>query len=140
MNQAGKTKSFWDNHISQENTEADNQKFDVIIIGAGITGITLANELQQNGKKCLIIEKEHPGFGTTGRTTAHINNFFDSSYDEVISNFGEKNAQVLAHAAKETVSYIKRNVQKYGIACEFAEVDYYLSAVKKIKIKSWKIF
>jgi len=126
MNQAGKTKSFWENHISQENTEAGNQKYDVIIIGAGITGITLANELQQNGKKCLIIEKEHPGFGTTGRTTAHINNFFDSSYDEVISNFGEKNAQVLANAAKETVSYIKRNVQKYGIACEFAEVDFYL--------------
>lgn len=58
--------------------------YDVIIVGAGITGITTGYNLVQQGKKVLILEAQTPGFGTTGGTTAHLNNFFDTSYDEVI--------------------------------------------------------
>jgi glycine/D-amino acid oxidase-like deaminating enzyme len=107
MNRDGNTTSFWQATTAAENsqsaTEFAPQHFDTIIVGAGITGVTLAKELQNRGQKCLLIEKENVGFGTTGGTTAHINNFFDSSYDEVISDFGEYGAKTLASAAKDTI-------------------------------------
>lgn len=122
----GINKSFWECTIKVDSLDIQDEIFDVIIIGAGITGVTLANELQQKGKRCLLLEKEYPGFGTTGRTTAHINNFFDSFYDEVISNFGEEKAIALANASHETLRYIKRNVRRYRIQCEFSECSSYV--------------
>lgn len=145
MNRDGNKTSFWQltktadtDHSIKEHSA---QHFDAIIVGAGITGVTLAKELQNRGKKCLILEKANAGFGTTGGTTAHINNFFDSSYDEVISNFGEEGAKTLADAAKETVQYIKNNIIKYHISCEYNECSYYLfSAEEKQNDQLDKIF
>lgn len=127
MKRDGKNTSFWeDQAIKNPINIYDNKNFDTIIVGAGITGVTLAKELQNRGRSCLLIEKENPGFGTTGGTTAHINNFFDSSYDEIIKNFGEESAVLLANAAKETIRYIKQNIVHYHISCDFNECSYYL--------------
>jgi glycine/D-amino acid oxidase-like deaminating enzyme len=48
--------------------------------------------LQKSGKKCILIEAANIGFGTTGGTTAHINNFLDTTYSEAISKFGLEDA------------------------------------------------
>src|SRR5258708_6109600 len=39
------------------------KKVDVLIVGAGIIGMTLALELQKNGRQVLVIDKGEPGFG-----------------------------------------------------------------------------
>ncbi|RZJ86366.1 MAG: FAD-dependent oxidoreductase [Chryseobacterium sp.] len=83
----------------------------------------------------MIIEKENPGFGTTGGTTAHINNFFDASYDEIISNFGEESAVLLANSTKETLRYIKQNILQYHISCDYNECNYYLLSVDEKQTK-----
>jgi glycine/D-amino acid oxidase-like deaminating enzyme len=51
--------------------------------------------LQQAGKKCIITEAKTIGFGTSGGTTAHLNTFMDSPYNELSKNFGEDNAQLV---------------------------------------------
>ncbi|MDF2931562.1 MAG: putative oxidoreductase [Chryseobacterium sp.] len=127
MNRDGKNTSFWENQAQKDHLKVFKQTdFDTIIVGAGITGVTLAKELQNRGRSCLLIEKENPGFGTTGGTTAHINNFFDSSYDEIINNFGENSAVLLAEAAKDTIRYIRENIVYYHISCDFNDCNYYL--------------
>lgn len=132
MKRDGKNISFWETKAEtvQIKKHSDTH-YDTIIVGAGITGVTLAKELQNRGLNCLIIEKENPGFGTTGGTTAHINNFFDSSYDEIIKNFGEESAVLLAKSAKESVQYIKQNIIKYHISCDFNECSYYLFSAEE---------
>ncbi|MDQ8143318.1 FAD-dependent oxidoreductase [Chryseobacterium sp. CFS15] len=127
MKRDGKNVSFWESQAQQEVIQNYNEThFETIIVGAGITGVTLAKELQNRGHNCLLIEKENPGFGTTGGTTAHINNFFDSSYDEIVKNFGEESAVLLADAAKDTIRYIKQNIVHHHISCDFNECNYYL--------------
>ena len=111
MKRDGLNKSFWESTTeTYMKSTVSTTDYDTIIVGAGITGVTLAKELQNRGRRCLLIEKENPGFGTTGGTTAHINNFFDASYDEIISDFGQESASLLANAAKETIQYIKQNI------------------------------
>jgi len=132
MKRDGSNVSFWESKADDEQIKKHKQtSFDTIIVGAGITGVTLAKELQNRGQKCLIIEKENVGFGTTGGTTAHINNFFDASYDEIISDFGEESAVLLADAAKETIRYIKQNIIQYHISCDFSECSYYLFSAEE---------
>jgi len=136
MKRDGLNKSFWESttetHIKYTVSTTD---YDTIIVGAGITGVTLAKELQNRGRRCLLIEKENPGFGTTGGTTAHINNFFDASYDEIISDFGQESASLLANAAKETIQYIKQNIIRYHISCDYNECSYYLFSAEDKQTK-----
>jgi heterodisulfide reductase subunit A-like polyferredoxin len=84
MTPDGFYRSFWQSKQDIKfSTDSDDLAFDTIIVGAGITGITLAKELQNRGVKCLLLDKKNPGFGTAGGTTAHINNFYDAAYFEI---------------------------------------------------------
>ena len=128
MNRDGSNKSFWHRHDYAKTYQSGscNEQYDVIIIGAGITGLTNALELQRRGKRCLIIEQENLGFGTTGGTTSHINNFFDTSYAELIDQLGESSAKIISDNAKKVLPYIKDNIQKLHISCEFNECNFFL--------------
>lgn len=132
MNRDGNRKSFWqDAQKEHHNAKPTVNDFETIIVGAGITGISLAIELQKRGQKCLVLEKNSIGFGTTGGTTAFINNFFDESYDSLISKFGEDKAQTVADHALQTVSIIKNHIERYGIDCDFEESSFYLFSAEK---------
>ncbi len=132
MKRDGHNESLWVNGLYiHENPPVQQGHFDVIIVGAGITGLTLATELQQRGRNCLVLEQKNIGFGTTGGTTAHINNFFDESYDRIISKFGEDRAQTIADNANRVSGIIKGNIDRYKIDCEYDECSFYLFSAEK---------
>ncbi len=136
MQRDGFNKSIWqDTQLKQQKenlAHGETDKiYDAIIVGAGITGITTAYNLAKTGKKVLIIEAQNPGFGTTGGTTAHLNNFFDTSYDEVIKNFGLDEAKLLAAGGKESIEIIKQNAETNQIDCAFKDRTAYLFSVDK---------
>lgn len=62
---------------------------DVVIVGAGITGITAAYLLSRAGRKTILLEAGRILNGTTGHTTAKITTQHDLIYDEFINHFGE---------------------------------------------------
>ena len=103
-------------------------RYDVAIVGGGITGVTTALMLQKAGKQCVLFEAETLCFGTTGGTTAHINTMMDTPYADIIKNFGKDNAVSLAAAATEVIQTIKANIAEYHIDCGFEETDAYLFA------------
>jgi glycine/D-amino acid oxidase-like deaminating enzyme/nitrite reductase/ring-hydroxylating ferredoxin subunit len=118
----GITISAWQEHgasIDKDVITEARSIYDVVIIGAGITGLTTALMLQQQGKKCIILEGHSIGFGTTGGTTAHINTFYDTAYYQVEKDFGEEGARIFADAAKESISIVQDLVNQYNIPCDF---------------------
>lgn len=134
MKRDGNNESIWQQTSStiSNNSKIDEQQiYDAIVAGAGITGITTAVLLQQAGKKVLLAEAKNSGFGTTGGTTAHLNTFFDSSYDEIIKNFGLENAKLFADAGKESLEFIRQQVTTHSINCEFEEKIAYLFSVEE---------
>lgn len=126
MKRDGATPSLWQEGIpdfSPKATGIPDKTFDVVIVGGGMTGIVTGLLLQQQGQSCLIAEAKTLCFGTTGGTTAHLNSFFDTTYDQVVSDFGESAAHQLHTAAREALDLIKNNIEQYGIDCEYKEVD-----------------
>jgi len=142
MKRDGHLKSFWqDAGYQHQNTPPPTNDFDTIIVGAGLSGISIAMELQKRGKKCLVLEKNDIASGTSSGTTAHINNFFDCSYDQIIRNFGEKEAQIIAEHAQGVYHTIHTYIKKYALECDYEECDFYLfSAEKKQDALLRKIF
>ncbi|AZA73685.1 FAD-dependent oxidoreductase [Chryseobacterium indoltheticum] len=128
----GARKSIWQEEIKRffsEEQIINNKMFDVIIAGGGITGLSTALQLQKRGQKCLLVEASNIGFGTSGGTTAHLNTFFDITFDEAISNFGEEQARLLADVGTEAIQIIKNNISDYQIECDFQKKTGYIFAL-----------
>jgi glycine/D-amino acid oxidase-like deaminating enzyme/nitrite reductase/ring-hydroxylating ferredoxin subunit len=129
MKRDGIQTSLWQPNIPEftgRYTSLPSSRFDVVIVGGGMTGITTGLLLQKAGKSCLIAEKHNLCFGTTGGTTAHLNTFFDTDYHTIKQDFGEENAQRLHMAAQQALELIKQNVETYGIDCGYSERDGYV--------------
>lgn len=128
-NRDSSTKSPWQKELVNIPGQQENQNdspYDVMIIGAGITGITTALLLQQQGKRCIILEGHNIGYGTTGGTTAHINTFFDSTYPEIESDFSQEAAKLVADAGKQALEKIRSLVHTHQIECDLESKTGYL--------------
>ncbi|WP_428331740.1 FAD-dependent oxidoreductase [Mucilaginibacter sp.] len=93
--------------------------YDCLIIGGGITGLTAALLLQNTGKNVMVAEANAVGFGTTGGTSDHINNFADTTYKEAERAFGKEGASLFAKAIIEGQDIIKGNIDNYKIDCDY---------------------
>ena len=116
MKRDGTRISLWQNNIPDYVSQTHSipgEIYDVLIVGGGITGISTGLLLQQAGKKCMIAEAKNIGFGTSGGTTAHLNTFMDSPYNEIEKNFGEDNAQLVCASAKQAIDLIQKNIKDY---------------------------
>lgn len=120
--------------LVQNDTPA-NPVFDCVIVGGGITGLTAALLLQQAGRKTLIAEAHTIGFGTTGGTSAHINTFADTTYQEAESAFGAKGAQLFADAVNEGFALIKSQIGQLKIDCDYEPKTGYLYAENEDEVK-----
>ncbi len=139
MKRDGATVSIWQDGIPDYKTtkkdKPTNNDFDVVIVGAGMTGITTGLLLQKAGKKVMIAEAKSIGFGTTGGTTAHLNSFMESPYSQIVRNFGEKNALLVSKAARQALDLIKKHVEEYKIDCGYREVPGYIYAQDEKQVK-----
>ncbi len=144
MNRDGANLSLWQQDMpnyESVNPVKANQIYDVLIVGAGITGVTTAFLLQQAGKSCIIAEAHNPGFGTSGGTTAHLNTMLDTPYNEIEHDFGEANAQLVAEVTAAAIQLIQHLSAQYQIDCDFIERDGYLFSQNKKETKELdKIF
>ena len=134
MKRDGAMQSLWQAGMevyNAKNAAIPTGVTDVVIVGGGITGITTALLLQKSGLQCVVAEAHNLCFGTTGGTTSHLNTFFDTSYEEVIKDFGELDAQLMAASAREALDLFKKHVHEYNIDCGYEEKDGYLYARDK---------
>lgn len=139
MNRDGARKSIWQEEIKSFSSDPDFEAvYDVVIVGGGITGVSTALKLKQEGKKCIILEASNIGFGTTGGTTAHLNDFFDTTFSQAVSNFGLDNAKIFAKAGQDAIQLIKNNIQQFNIDCDFEHKSAYLFALDEKQDKQLK--
>ena len=64
------TLSLWkatENSYKKEQSLEGNLEADVVIIGAGFTGLSSAYHLQKLGRSVIVLEQESIGYGASGR-------------------------------------------------------------------------
>src|SRR5919204_4250622 len=70
-----------------------DEEVDVLIVGAGITGLTAAYLLTLAGRRVAVIERERCAEIDTGHTSAHLTMVTDAKMTELVKNFGREHAQ-----------------------------------------------
>ncbi len=102
---------------------AEDISADVVVVGAGISGLSCALNLAREGKSVVVLESRCRGAGQTGRTTAHIMTWLDDFYYECIAMHGQKTASIVAQSLRAAVDMIEHNVVSENIDCEFIRLD-----------------
>ena len=105
-----------------------NISADVLVVGAGVTGITVAYLLKKAGSTVALLERERVASIDTGHTTAHLTYVTDVQLQQLVRNFGKDHAQAAWDAGAAAIDEIERIVGEEGIECEFARVPAYLHA------------
>ncbi|KAA2244993.1 FAD-dependent oxidoreductase [Chitinophaga agrisoli] len=99
---------------------------DVVIVGGGMAGISIAYQLTRQGKKVVVIEDGDIGSGETGRTTAHLATALDDRYYELERIFGKEGARYAAESHRTAIDIIEQTIQYESISCDFERVTGYL--------------
>ncbi|HUG11999.1 MAG TPA: FAD-dependent oxidoreductase [Opitutaceae bacterium] len=103
-----------------------NERADVCIVGAGISGLTTAYLLGNAGKSVIVLEDGVIGSGETQRTTAHLVTALDDRYVKLARLHGEDGARLAAESHAAAIDTIERIVREEKIDCDFERVDGYL--------------
>src|SRR5687767_5186445 len=111
---SGENLSYWVDSIeplSFETLEHDLET-DVLIIGAGIAGLTTAYCLALSGRQVVVIEDGLISSGESGRTTAHLTNALDDRYFMLQKLFGEENTRVAAQSHSAAIDWIEETINR----------------------------
>jgi glycine/D-amino acid oxidase-like deaminating enzyme/nitrite reductase/ring-hydroxylating ferredoxin subunit len=124
------TQPFWVEHVrfpQYPRLERD-EAVDVVVVGGGITGLTAAYLLTQEGLSVAVLERERCAQIDTGHTSAHLTMVTDLALTELVDTFGRDHAQAAWDAGLAAIGQIAANVLDLAIDCDFAWVEGYLHA------------
>ncbi len=125
-----KTQSLWSDTSSTPDFPPLRGKVevDVLVVGAGITGITTAYLLKQAGSRVAVVDLQGVGSGETSHTTAHLTIVTDTRLHELASRMGEEQAQAFWGAGQLAMQKIEGIADELQIDCELKRIPGYLFA------------
>ncbi len=125
-----KSESYWLKNLTVPSFHSlqEDKQVDVVIVGGGITGLTTAYLLGNEGLKVAVLEADRVLNGTTGHTTAKITAQHGLIYDELVQNAGEHIAKCYYEANTEALHFIHQTIRQHKINCDFLQQDAYVYA------------
>ncbi|WP_195963639.1 FAD-dependent oxidoreductase [Clostridium cuniculi] len=126
-------KSIWDESCEFDKREElkGDIKTDILIIGAGITGILIGYFLKQSGREVVLIDKSEIARGNTRNTTAKITSQHDLIYNTLIEEFGEEKAKQYAYANELAIKKYEEIIKERKIDCDFEKVPAYIYSLNE---------
>jgi gamma-glutamylputrescine oxidase len=94
---------------------AGEVKADVVIIGAGYTGLSAAHHIAKSGLSPVVLEANHPGWGASGRNGGVITAKFRLSFRDIDAAHGHAMARRMYEIAHESVEMVDELVSEFGI-------------------------
>jgi len=101
---------------------------DVLVAGAGITGLTTALRLAREGRSVIVVDQGRLGTGTTGYTTAKVTSQHGMTYASLRRKHGAEGARTYGAANERAKEWIAGLVAGESIDCDFRRRDAYLFA------------
>ena len=80
---------------------------DVLVIGGGITGVTAALLLRQQGRDVVLLEADEIGTGTTGNSTGNLYETVSQGMREIVSRWGGEVASRVAAERRAAVDFVE---------------------------------
>jgi phytoene dehydrogenase-like protein len=92
---------------------------DVVIVGAGFSGLSAALELAQRGLSVVVLEADRIGSGASGRNGGQVIVGYASGQAPFEEQLGSEDAQRAWEMSVEAVELVDQRVRQFGIDCDW---------------------
>jgi glycine/D-amino acid oxidase-like deaminating enzyme len=96
----------------------DDLRCDVTVVGGGITGALVADELARHGHEVVVVEQRDIGWGSTAASTALLQYEIDTHMVDLAKRYGEDAAVLAYRACAEAIPALET------LAREVRDVDF----------------
>ncbi len=126
----GRTRSVWlgVDIPEREHGLSHDVRCHVCVIGAGITGLSVAYELANLGRRVVVIDDGPIAGGESARTSAHLTGMLDTRYHELERLHGVLGARLAGESHRSAIDRIETIAADERIECGFARMDGFLFA------------
>jgi glycine/D-amino acid oxidase-like deaminating enzyme/nitrite reductase/ring-hydroxylating ferredoxin subunit len=94
---------------------------DVVVVGAGIVGLTVALLLCEAGSKVVVLEADQVAAGVSGYTTAKLTAGHGLAYSNLERVFGPDRARAYAESQSAAIDFVRELCRRQGIECDLEE-------------------
>ena len=116
-------KSIWLKDFSNNITTLDKDiSCDVLIIGAGITGLSTAYHLMNHNLRIVVVDRNEIGNGVTAKTTGKITYLQELIYTKLKNELGEEISKKYLQSQLEAIDILTNIIKKEKIACDLEQV------------------
>ena len=125
------TPYWWEEAPPAASRPVDVQtKCDVVIIGAGYTGLSAGLTLARAGRSVQIFDRQRPGEGASSRNGGIASGNLRPSLGKMIRKFGEARAKAIQAEAKAAREDLAAFIGREAIDCEFRLTGRFTGAAK----------
>lgn len=113
---------------------------DVVIIGAGFTGLSAALHLAEAGKSVVVVEAKEIGWGASGRNGGQVNPAFDVLPSGIRAHFGAERGERVLAFVDGACDLVFELIERHHIKCAHRRVPYIRGAHGKrgvVEIENW---
>jgi glycine/D-amino acid oxidase-like deaminating enzyme len=103
-------------------------RVDVLIVGAGYTGLSAARETAAAGAGTLVLEAGGVGAGCSGRNGGQVAYSIKPSFTALKSRHGAARAYAICQEGREAVAYLRSLATEQGIDCDWRESGCFFGA------------
>lgn len=101
----------------------EDAEADVVVVGAGITGLTTALLAARDGNRVVVLEARRVGDGTTGYTTGKVTAQHSLIYAHLVEWAGADRARQYADANRAGIDLVAQLVEELDIDCSLTRAD-----------------
>jgi gamma-glutamylputrescine oxidase len=98
---------------------AESTRADIVILGAGYTGLSAALHLAEAGADVAVLEAERVGWGASGRNGGQLHSGQRRDQDWLEEHLGLDDARHLWHLAEDAKALTKGLIARHAIDCDW---------------------
>ncbi len=102
---------------------------DVVVIGAGFTGLWTALALRERGADVVVLERDYAGFGASGRNAGHLTPTIGKDLPTLLRLYGRERGGALVRFAETAVEHVESAISERGIDCDYVPAGNVLAGV-----------
>ena len=96
---------WWQDQPQYNNSGDVPKKADIVIVGAGYTGLSAALTLSQAGRSVVVLDAEAIGFGASTRNGGMLGSGHKISTDQAARQYGSKIAAQIHEEANASLAF-----------------------------------